>query len=172
MDRYPPQHIPPPHWQHLWEERGFKGIKVEDRDPEDPRGEEAYQRQFAKALQNNRVPNPSYYVNSPSAQEYIRNRDQELFKKAAPPNPEGKIRNPNFRTSAQSPESAQSLTNTHSPASSGSHDPTSPLEDRSKPPPRPGEMNAVSERPWPSQPSLSRPMEPQIAPIGPPRMLR
>jgi hypothetical protein len=45
-------------------------------EPEDPRGEEAYQRAFHKSakMKPPRVPNPLAYPNSPSAQAYLKNR--------------------------------------------------------------------------------------------------
>ena len=171
MDKFQPPAIPPPQWRNIWEERGWnQAVKPDIQDAMDPRGEAAYQKCFEQALSDDRVPNPSFFTNSPSAQEYIRNRDRKIFSRSTL-DPQQKLPNPNFKGAARSPESNPSLTNTHSPASSGGHDPTSPLEERSKAQ-QATQPNSAGERAWPNQPSLSRPLEPQVGPIGPPRMLR
>src|SRR5271156_3144903 len=69
-----------------WQERGYRGESVNPNPSyrDDPKGEEAYQKAFEAAARQNppRVPNPHYYPNSPSACEYIRKRDQQLFNSA------------------------------------------------------------------------------------------
>lgn len=68
-----------------WEARGYQQDLATDPtnfiESKDPKGEAAYQRAFAKAARQNppRVPNPEYYPNSPSAQEYIRRRNRNFF---------------------------------------------------------------------------------------------
>ena len=66
---------------------------------EDPKGEEAYQRCFADAGKMNppRVPNAAFFENSPSATEYLRKRDRQLFSQRETSfDPEQRLRNPNF----------------------------------------------------------------------------
>jgi hypothetical protein len=68
---------------HPWHARGYKPELANSRKApnEDPKGEVAYQRAFAEAAKQHppRVPNPAFYPNSQSAQEYIRRRDETIF---------------------------------------------------------------------------------------------
>jgi hypothetical protein len=85
----------------LWASRGYRQPSEDTRHTqvEDPKGEEAYQRCFAEAakLKPPRVPNAAFFENSPSAKEYLRKRDQELFSQPeAPSEPDQRQRNPNF----------------------------------------------------------------------------
>lgn len=58
-----------------WIDRGYRPelATIDPSANEDPLGEEAYQRAFAVASRSNppRLPNPSYYPNSPSARDYL-----------------------------------------------------------------------------------------------------
>jgi hypothetical protein len=62
---------------------GYRGPASEPYaiDHKDPTGEAAYQKAFADAakMKPARVPNADFYTNSPSAQDFIRRRDQKLF---------------------------------------------------------------------------------------------
>ena len=84
-----------------WQERGYRGESANPNPSykDDPKGEEAYQRAFEAAARQNppRVPNPHFYPNSPSACEYIRKRDQQLFNSAS---------SNSFHSPASSPSSA------------------------------------------------------------------
>lgn len=90
----------------LWASRGYRHPsedtrhnQVENPKGEDPKGEEAYQRCFAEAAKMNppRVPNAAFFENSPSAIEYLRKRDQELFPTSeAVSETDQRQRNPNF----------------------------------------------------------------------------
>ena len=68
----------------IWEARGYRAdsAEIKSEQAEDPEGEEAYQRAFAKGAEQKppRVPNPEYYPKSPSAQAYIKKRDQHMFR--------------------------------------------------------------------------------------------
>jgi hypothetical protein len=74
---------------------GYRGPSVESyaMDSHDPAGEAAYQKAFADAAKMNppRVPNPTLYTNSPTAQDFIRRKDQELeLIPSRAPNSQGK----------------------------------------------------------------------------------
>jgi hypothetical protein len=117
----------------LWASRGYRHPPEDTRhnQVEDPKGEEAYQRCFAEAAKMNppRVPNAAFFENSPSAIEYLRRRDQELFPPSeAVPESDQRQRNPNFvpisrdlhRTSRPNhslPEPASHLQSSINPAS-------------------------------------------------------
>lgn len=69
------QSIPP-----AWSERGYvPPERVQGKDDEDEKGEGAYMRCFHESSKIGRVPNASYFVNSPTARAYIEKRDKELF---------------------------------------------------------------------------------------------
>lgn len=61
--------------------RGYRPelASVEISPTEDPRGEIAYQRAFVEFATRKRVPDPSLYPNSPSAQEYLKRKDEAIF---------------------------------------------------------------------------------------------
>ena len=85
----------------LWANRGYRHPPEDTRHShvEDPKGEEAYQRCFAEAakLKPPRVPNAAFFENSPSAIEYLRKRDRELFSQnEAGSDSDQRQRNPNF----------------------------------------------------------------------------
>lgn len=67
----------------FWMERGYRPevAASKPRLGEDPRGEEAYQRAFLEAAQMKipRLPNPSHYPNSSSAQEYMRKKSMDFL---------------------------------------------------------------------------------------------
>ena len=66
-----------------WRARGYRpDLALSRKSPsEDPKGEIAYQRAFAEAAKKKptRFPDPSFYPNSPSAQECIKRRDEAIF---------------------------------------------------------------------------------------------
>ncbi len=63
-----------------WSERGYVAPeKLDIKDDEDEKGEAAYMRCFHESSKIGRVPNASYFVNSPTAQAYVEKRDKELF---------------------------------------------------------------------------------------------
>lgn len=66
-----------------WTERGYRPdlAALQPRPDEDPKGEEAYQRAFAEAAKADppRLPNPVWYPNSESAQEYVRKRNSDFL---------------------------------------------------------------------------------------------
>jgi hypothetical protein len=117
----------------LWASRGYRHPSEDTRhnQVEDPKGEEAYQRCFAEAAKLNppRVPNAAFFENSPSAIEYLRKRDQELFPTSeAAPESDQRQRNPNFvpisrdlhrasRPSLSPPESTSHPPSSTNPAS-------------------------------------------------------
>lgn len=173
MDSSRLQHISPQQWQTIWQERGWinREVKTEDPDFIDPRGEEAYQRRFAEAFKENRVPNPSFFTNSPSAQEYIRNRDKRLFPGSFQ-DPKAQVPNPNFHHSIRSPDASQTPNNANSPGSSGGQDPSSPIGEPITNGHHPSDQQAIGKTAWPSQRGTNGPLEPQVGPAGPPRMLR
>jgi len=117
----------------LWASRGYRHPSEDTRhnQVEDPKGEEAYQRCFAEAAKLNppRVPNAAFFENSPSAIEYLRKRDQELFPTSETTSEsDQRQRNPNFvpiskdlhrasRPSLSPPESASHPQSSINPAS-------------------------------------------------------
>ena len=69
------QQIPP-----AWSERGYVPLEQLDvKDDQDEKGEAAYMRCFHESSKIGRVPNASYFVNSPTARAYVEKRDKELF---------------------------------------------------------------------------------------------
>lgn len=66
-----------------WFERGYRPelAALQPAPNEDPRGEQAYQRAFAEAAKADppRLPNPQWYPNSPSAQDYMRKRNVDFL---------------------------------------------------------------------------------------------
>ncbi|KIX07878.1 uncharacterized protein Z518_02532 [Rhinocladiella mackenziei CBS 650.93] len=68
---------------HPWTARGYRAelANIPKSPTEDPCGEIAYQRAFLEVarLQPLRVPDPSRYPHSHSAQEYLRRRDEAIF---------------------------------------------------------------------------------------------
>jgi hypothetical protein len=69
------QQIPP-----AWSERGYvPPEQLNLKDHEDEKGEAAYMRCFHESSKIGRVPNASFFVNSPTARAYVQKRDKELF---------------------------------------------------------------------------------------------
>ena len=79
----PETKIDPIDMAHAQTRMGYRGPSTEPyaMDHKDPTGEAAYQKAFADAakMKPPRVPNADFYTNSPSAQDFIRTRDQKLF---------------------------------------------------------------------------------------------
>jgi hypothetical protein len=180
----------------LWASRGYQHPSEDTRhnQVEDPKGEEAYQRRFAEAakLKPPRVPNAAFYENSPSAMEYLRKRDQELFSRSeAVSEPDQRQRNPNFVPISKDLHRASR--SSLSPAESASH--PQPLANPAgraplamtpgAPTNQSGQARASLPRTSdPSQrfadprqfqgqaPALPMTLEPSFGPTGPGRMLR
>lgn len=180
----------------LWASRGYRHPSEDARQGqvEDPKGEEAYQRCFAEAakLTPPRVPNAAFFENSPSALEYLRKRDQELFsQREAASEPDQRQRNPNFVPISKDLHRASR--SSHSPAESASR-PQSQVSPAGRAPgimsagaaitqsgqgrsalPRPSDTSQRFADPRQHQgqsPSLPTTLEPTFGPTGPGRMLR
>lgn len=178
----------------LWASRGYRHPSEDTRhnQVEDPKGEEAYQRCFAEAAKLNppRVPNAAFFENSPSAIEYLRKRDQELFPTSeAASESDQRQRNPNFvpiskdlhrasRPSLSPPESASHPQSSTNPASkapvsmSGGAATNQGGQARASIPRTPDTSHRVADpRQYQGQvPPIT--MEPSFGPTGPGRMLR
>lgn len=190
-----PAEIPFSDPHHPWIQRGYKpelAYSLLNRRPptEDPYGELAYQRAFAKAAeaQSRRVPDPVLYPNSPSAQAYIKFRDEALFSPKSQwsesaeqpktetstdpstrPHPQEKLPSPRYRDNPLFPprtiktdpysEMVPSMSTT-SPAKPGHHGFSRDVNP------------AIEHRPITPRP-LPMTLEPRLdAPSGPSRMLR
>jgi hypothetical protein len=69
------QGIPP-----AWSKRGYvPPEQLTASDENDDKGEAAYMRCFHESSKIGRVPNASFFANSPSARAYLEKRDKELF---------------------------------------------------------------------------------------------
>ena len=183
----------------IWEGRGYRQPAEEGKNGqvEDEMGEEAYQRCFADAARMGRVPNPAFFINSPSAKAYMDKRDRELFtSRRETLDDSGRRRNPNFvplpkdtfRASRASQSPAQ-------PAAAQTQQPTTPVDRQStqrsttagattdyfghnpdqtqRPASRPADMvqRFADPRSFQGQiPPLT--LEPHFEPPKPPRMLR
>lgn len=77
------QDPPPRDVRPYWVERGYRPevAAIKPGPDEDPKGEGAYQRAFAEAAKADppRLPNPQWYPNSASAQEYMRKRNNDFM---------------------------------------------------------------------------------------------
>jgi len=170
----------------LWASRGYRQPLEDTRQGqvEDSKGEEAYQRCFARAakLDPPRLPNASFFENSPSAVEYLKKCDQD---------PDQRQRNPNFVPISKDLHRAHR--SSHSPAESASR-PQSHVNPAGQAPgitsagaatdqggqgrsamPRPPDTSQRFADPRYHQgQSLSLPttLEPTFDPTGPGRMLR
>lgn len=165
----------------VWEARGYRAESVESKsEPEDPQGEEAYQKAFLSGakLKPPRVPNPEFYPNSPSAQEYIKKRDQQLFPGGdsvvrPPPRLDSPGAPPSIHANRHATKSKQYPSARSSPSQSQINGPSSPGDfgQRSS---SGGPVHSPTHF-GPRTPNGSRPplhLEPNAAPLGPPRMLR
>ncbi len=178
-----------------WKDRGYRGMDEDIRpgQTEDPKGEEAYQRCFAEAarMKPPRVPNAAFFENSPSAMEYLRKRDRQLFSQTgASFDPEQRQRNPNFVPPPKDARRATrgSLSPTgptlQSVVSSGSQAAAQPpitvarnikIEGQpSTPTMQPADVNQrfVDPQYYQGQAPAPSVMEPTFGPTGPGRMLR
>ncbi|KEF56309.1 uncharacterized protein A1O9_07890 [Exophiala aquamarina CBS 119918] len=166
---------------HPWYIRGYRPeVANSKRSPdEDPKGEIAYQRAFADAAKQNppRVPNPSFYPNSPSAKSYIQKNAESVFSVRK------KSSLPSTPASSSSPQSQQErLPSPRHEIPYSSHKPT--LNIKLEPPSyspastsngysfSPMATKPVEEpRPFGSSPPMT--LEPKLdAPRGPSKMLR
>jgi hypothetical protein len=163
------QRIPP-----AWSERGYvPPEQLNLKDHEDEKGEAAYMRCFHESSKIGRVPNASFFVNSPTARAYVQKRDKELFpvKEVSGkliPNPDM----PSWLSSKDVPKvdpqpmseiaaSVQAL-----PPSQTTNGP--PFNETLQLP-----LQAQSSTLIPSnQPSIPWSIEPQTGARGPPRMIR
>lgn len=180
----------------LWASRGYREPPDDSRHGqiEDPKGEEAYQRCFAEAakMKPPRVPNAAFFENSPSAIEYLRKRDQELFSQSeATSEPDQRQRNPNYvpiskdlhRTSHPKLSPAESASHPQHLAGSAGPAPTSMTAagaanrtgQARAPVPRTADTSQRFADPRQYQGQVPAPpmtMEPSFGPTGPGRMLR
>jgi hypothetical protein len=189
----------PPHahsMANLWVSRGYRQTPEDDRhgQVEDPKGEEAYQRCFAEAakLKPPRVPNAAFFENSPSAREYVRKRDSELFtQREAASEADQRQRNPNFVPISK--DLHRATRSSLSPADSASHaqsivgpagrsqgtmatgQNTNQSSQTQAPMPRTSDTSqrfADSRQYQDQTSSLPTTLEPSFGPPGPGRMLR
>ena len=139
-------------------------------DHHDPTGEAAYQKAFAEAakMKPPRVPNAAFYTNSPSAQEAIRRRNQELFparsqvKRETKPNPSYEPPQPDIHRLARNALSGNAQTNHHSQSSSTSSNGS-------------GGRHSAQQYTDPQSNGAQPPpllMEPKFGPAGPDRKIR
>lgn len=158
-----------------WETRGFRAdylaIRQNDKD-DDPYGELAYQRAFAEAAKKDppRLPNPSHYPNSPSAQTFLQQRTKEFFNSrpaSDAPNPKYESPIPDYWRAREEPSTPQQPQQTVMPPP--------------PPPPPPSQQagfvqvngNAYPQQSPTSSRTLPSPMEPKMgAPMGPPSRFR
>lgn len=176
-----------------WEERGFRVDlqailqKTLNEPTPDPAGEEAYQKAFLTGFeQSGRVPNPEYFPNSPSAQEYIKRRDNQIFRSR---HNGAQQRSPPPRAGADSPGTSAILDRNRLDGSLNYQ--LHAHSNGSSPSPMYGSQSAQSPRSLYEQPAspiqgssqgsqhihqsrdrLPLSLEPQAAPMGPPRMLK
>ena len=179
-----------------WANRGYRhpSEDTRHRQVEDPKGEEAYQRSFAEfaKMKPARVPNAAFFENSPSAVEYLRRRDRELFSRNdAASEPEQRQRNPNFvplskdlhrapQTSLSPAESASRPQPLAGPASRAPASITAGVvttqagQGRAATPRTPDPNQRLADpRQYEGQtPGLPTTLEPFFGPTGPGRMLR
>jgi hypothetical protein len=160
-----------------WSERGYvPPEKLDVNDNEDEKGEAAYMRCFHESSKIGRVPNASYFVNSPTARAYIEKRDKELFpvKEASSkliPNPDM----PSWPTRKEGPRNHYPSISESSVASSNVQPP--PLS-KSVPMPSSEDFQPTTEHnPLPQltpvdQPHIPWSIEPRTEASGPPKMLR
>lgn len=167
------QPIPP-----AWSERGYVPPEQLDiKDDEDEKGETAYMRCFHESSKIGRVPNASYFVNSPTARAYVEKRDKELFPvKEASGKP---IPNPDMPSWFSRKEG---LKNHHPFPSEGTalstHVPPPPPSKTMTLPPTSQDVQPQSPSTPPlatasiAQPHIPWSIEPQTGARGPPRMIR
>ena len=151
---------------------GYRGASAESyaMDQQDPTGEAAYQKAFADAAKMNppRVPNADFYTNSPSAQEFIRRRDQKLFPPRSNATRETK---PNVSYEPAQPDIHRVARNAlNGLAPSSQHTQPSPTSSH-------GSMGRHdAQQSHESRPNALQPppllMEPKFGPAGPDRKLR
>lgn len=160
-----------------WSERGYVPPEQLDvKDDEDEKGEAAYMRCFHESSKIGRVPNASYFVNSPTARAYVEKRDKELFPvkeiSATPiPNPDlpswlnrkevPKSHYPSISESLVHSSNVQLPQVLKTTSILSSQDIQLQQQEISLPQPRPIDQLQI---PWS--------MEPQTSARGPPRMIR
>jgi hypothetical protein len=137
-------------------------------DHKDPTGEAAYQKAFADAANMNppRVPNADFYTNSPSAQDFIRKRDQKLFPPRSNATRETK---PNVSYEPAQPDIHRVARNALNGAPPNTHH-TNP-----SPTPSHGGRHSAHQNHDPRSKGGQPPpllMEPKFGPVGPDRKLR
>jgi hypothetical protein len=160
-----------------WSERGYvPPEKLNIKDDEDEKGEAAYMKCFHESSKIGRVPNASYFINSPTARAYVEKRDKELFpvkevSSKAIPNPdlpwwsnkkdESKSHQSSISSTVSQPNTAHSaqIPNTMPiPSSQNGQPPAQPF---------------LPSAPVPmDQPNTPWSMEPRTGARGPPRMIR
>ena len=180
----------------LWASRGYRQPLDDTKQGqvEDSKGEEAYQRCFARAAMLNppRLPNASFFENSPSAMEYLKKCDQERSsRRDAASEPDQRQRNPNFvpiskdlhRAHRASPSPAESASRPQSHVSPAGQAPA--IATAGAATDQGGQGRSAMPRPLDTSqrfadprylqgqsPSLPTTLEPTFNPPGPSRMLR
>lgn len=162
-----------------WSERGYvPPEQLEIKDDGDEKGEAAYMRCFHESSKIGRVPNASFFVNSPSARAYVEKRDKELFpvkevSSTRIPNPDL----PSWVSRKEGPRNHfSSGSESQSPASNAHATP--PAKDANVQSPQ--EVRQQSQQISPSAPTATDKaptqipwsIEPQTGARGPPRMIR
>lgn len=166
------QQIPP-----AWSERGYVPPEhLEAKDDEDEKGEAAYMRCFHDSSKIGRVPNASFFVNSPTARAYVEKRDKELFpvKEVSGkliPNPDM----PFWLSSKEVPENHQPPVS-ESAGTSSNVQPLPPSKTVTIPSSEEAQQQS-QQIPPPAlipmdQPHIPWSIEPQTGARGPPRMIR
>lgn len=165
---HPRLKLPLDHPDHPWNERGYRPDLAASPQTtfEDPGGEIAYQRAFARAAAKNpgRVPCPSFFPNSPTAATFTEWKDRTLFSpkpgtilnsRHAPASlsngssgPQENLPSPGYSEDLPIPHHRNTMTNgEHSKTSSGSSTPLIVKEQQRSP--RPIRTIAEQSRPQP-----------------------
>lgn len=160
-----------------WSERGYvPPEQVEVKDDEDEKGEAAYMRCFHESSKIGRVPNASYFVNSPTARAYVEKRDKELFPvREASDQP---IPNPDMPSwlNKKEPFKNHVAPVSESAITSSNAQPLSPSKtmtiQSSEDVPQPSQQIAPSVPVPIDQPHIPWSIEPRTGASGPPRMIR
>jgi hypothetical protein len=162
-----------------WSERGYvPPEKLNAEDEDDEKGEAAYMKCFHESSKIGRVPNASYFVNSPTARAYVEKRDKELFPmKEASGKP---IPNPDMPSWLNKKEGLKNhcpsvtegaITSSSEPPPLLSKTATMPSSPIFQPQPQPQQIPSPPPRSI-DQPNIPWSMEPRTGARGPPRMIR
>lgn len=161
-----------------WSERGYiPPEQLNIKDNEDDKGEAAYMRCFHESSKIGRVPNASYFVNSPTARAYVEKRDKELFPvkelSGEPiPNPDM----PSWLNKKEGSKNQYPSVSEYVMPSGNGHLP--PLSSKGTILPPSQELHPQPQQIQPpasggsDQPHIPWSMEPRTGASGPPRMIR